>query len=116
MLLFVFVGIFAGFIPGSLAGDLTSIGTLFAFSLVCIGVWLLRRADPTRVRPFRTPLVPLVPILGVCVCGAMIVSLDTQTQLTAFGWMLLGLIVYFGYSRGHSRLNLPEVAAAVSGD
>jgi APA family basic amino acid/polyamine antiporter len=116
MLLFVFVGLFAAFIPGSLAGDLTSIGTLFAFSLVCIGVWLLRRSDPTRVRPFRTPLVPLVPILGVCVCGAMIVSLDTQTQLTAFGWMLIGLLVYFGYSRAHSKLNLPGVAAAVSGD
>jgi APA family basic amino acid/polyamine antiporter len=116
MLLFVFVGLFAGFIPGSLAGDLTSIGTLFAFSLVCIGVWLLRRADPTRVRPFRTPFVPLVPILGVCVCGAMIVSLDTQTQLTAFGWMLIGLLVYFGYSRAHSKLNLPAVAATVSGD
>jgi len=54
------------------------------------------------VRPFKTPLVPLVPILGILVCGAMIVSLDKVTQLSAFGWMLLGLVVYFLYSRYHS--------------
>jgi basic amino acid/polyamine antiporter, APA family len=109
-LLFVFVGLFSAFIPGSLAGDLTSIGTLFAFSLVCVGVWLLRRSDPSRERPFRTPFVPLVPILGVVVCGAMIVSLDTRTQLIAFIWMLIGLAVYFGYSVSHSKLNAPTVA------
>jgi APA family basic amino acid/polyamine antiporter len=111
-LLFVFVGLFSAFIPGSLAGDLTSIGTLFAFSLVCVGVWLLRRSDPSRERPFRTPFVPLVPILGVVVCGAMIVSLDTRTQLIAFIWMLIGLAVYFGYSVSHSKLNAPTVAAS----
>ena len=104
MILFVFVGLFAAFIPGSVAGDLTSIGTLFAFVLVCVGVWILRRNDPGRPRPFRTPLVPLVPILGILVCTAMIVSLDSTTLLTAFFWMIIGLIVYFGYSKNHSRL------------
>ena len=108
IVLFFFVGAFSGFIPGSLAGDLTSIGTLFAFTLVCVGVWLLRRADPSRVRPFRTPLVPLVPILGMIVCGAMIVSLDTRTQVIAFLWMLVGLCVYFGYSYSHSKLNTSD--------
>ena len=104
MLLFVFVGLFAGFIPESVAGNLTSIGTLFAFILVSVGVIILRKSDPTRPRPFKTPLVPLVPILGVLVCTAMIVGLDTATQVTALVWMLIGLIVYFGYSKNHSKL------------
>lgn len=104
MILFLFVGLFAAFVPGSVAGDLTSIGTLFAFVLVCVGVWILRRNDPGRPRPFRTPLVPLVPILGILVCTAMIVSLDSTTLLTAFFWMIIGLLVYFGYSKNHSRL------------
>ena len=104
MILFVFVGLFAAFVPGSVAGDLTSIGTLFAFVLVCVGVWILRRNDPGRPRPFKTPLVPLVPILGILVCTAMIVSLDSTTLLTAFFWMIIGLIVYFGYSKNNSRL------------
>jgi APA family basic amino acid/polyamine antiporter len=110
IVLFLFVGVFAAFIPGSLAGDLTSIGTLFAFVLVCIGVWIMRKIQPTLARPFKTPLVPLVPILGVIVCGGMIVSLDIHTQLTALGWMLIGFLIYFLYSRLHSRLNTPEPA------
>jgi APA family basic amino acid/polyamine antiporter len=105
MLLFVFVGVFAAFIPESMAGDLTSVGTLFAFVLVCIGIWIMRRKDPGQARPFRTPLVPLVPILGIVICSAMIVSRDRSTLITAFAWMLIGLIVYFLYSKSHSRLN-----------
>lgn len=104
MILFVFVGAFAAFIPGSVAGDLTSIGTLFAFVLVCVGVLVMRKNDPDRVRPFKTPLVPLVPVLGILVCSAMIYSLDNRTLLTAFIWMLIGLVVYFGYSKANSKL------------
>jgi len=103
-LLFVFVGLFAGFIPESVAGNLTSIGTLFAFILVSIGVIILRKNDPTRPRPFRTPLVPIVPILGVLVCAAMIIGLDSATQITALVWMIIGLLIYFGYSKSHSKL------------
>ncbi|HVU54833.1 MAG TPA: amino acid permease [Puia sp.] len=103
-ILFVFVGLFAGFIPESVAGNLTSIGTLFAFILVCIGVIILRKTDPNRPRPFRTPLVPIVPILGVLVCALMIIGLDAKTQITALVWMIIGLLIYFGYSKSHSKL------------
>ncbi len=103
-ILFVFVGLFAAFVPGFVAGNLTSIGTLFAFVLVSAGVWIMRRADPVTPRPFRTPLVPLVPILGIIVCAAMIYGLDAQTQLTAAIWMVIGLVIYFTYSRFHSKL------------
>ncbi|HRI61159.1 MAG TPA: amino acid permease [Saprospiraceae bacterium] len=103
-ILFVFVGLFAAFIPGNVAGNLTSIGTLFAFVLVSAGVWIMRRSDPDTPRPFRTPLVPLVPILGMVVCAAMIYGLDYHTQIAAAAWMVVGLVVYFAYSRFHSHL------------
>jgi APA family basic amino acid/polyamine antiporter len=107
MILFVFVGIFAAFVPERVAGDLTSIGTLFAFVLVCLGVWIMRKSDPTTPRPFRTPLVPIVPLLGMIVCTAMIVGLPGTTLLSALGWMVLGLIIYFAYSKNTSKLNKP---------
>lgn len=103
-LLFVFVGLFAAFIPGSMAGDLTSFGTLLAFVLVSLGVWLMRINDPNTERPFRTPLVPLVPILGALICAGMIIALDATTLKAAFGWMAIGLVVYFLYSRHTSKL------------
>ena len=104
MILFVFVGLFAAFIPGSVAGDLTSFGTLLAFVLVSLGVLVMRRSDPGQNRPFRTPLVPLVPILGAIICLGMIVAIDPFTLKMAFGWMVLGLLVYFGYSQRNSKL------------
>jgi APA family basic amino acid/polyamine antiporter len=87
-----------------MAGDLTSFGTLLAFVLVSLGVWLMRRSDPDQPRPFKTPLVPLVPILGAGICFAMIIALDKYTLMTAFGWMVFGLLVYFGYSQKNSKL------------
>ncbi len=88
---------------GSLA-DLTNIGTLFAFALVCIGVIILRKTDPGRRRPFRVPLVPLLPILGVLMCGALMLSLPILTWLRFFVWLAIGLFIYFLYGVGHSRL------------
>lgn len=104
MILFLFVGLFAAFVPGSVAGNLTSFGTLFAFVLVSIGVWILRMKAPDLPRPFRTPAAPVVSILGAVICTALIVAIDSRTLEVAFAWMVIGLIVYFGYSRRHSKL------------
>lgn len=108
IVLFIFVGLFAAFIPGSRAGDLTSIGTLFAFVLVCVGIIIMRRTDPELKRPFRTPLVPLVPILGILICCGMIIALNHLAQFIALLWVAIGLVVYFLYSRYHSKLNDTE--------
>lgn len=88
---------------GSLA-DLTNIGTLFAFVLVCLGVIVLRRKDPSRPRPFRVPFVPLFPILGVLFCAALMLSLPVETWIRFFIWLAIGLVIYFLYSVSHSRL------------
>ena len=106
-ILFLFVGLFAAFVPGHVAGDLTSFGTLFAFVLVSIGVWMLRIKAPEISRPFKTPLVPVVSTLGALVCTGMIIALDAQTLKVAFGWMAIGLIIYFAYSRHNSKLRYP---------
>ncbi len=103
LILLAFVGSFAAFIPGSIAGDLTSFGTLFAFVLVCAGIIILRKKEPHLERPFKTPLVPLVPILGIIVCSAMIISLPIPTLMSAFLWLIIGLAIYFIYSSGHAR-------------
>jgi APA family basic amino acid/polyamine antiporter len=103
-ILFLFVGAFAAFVPGSVAGDLTSFGTLLAFVLVSLGVLFMRKSSPDQHRPFRTPLVPLVPILGAVICLGMIVAIDPFTLKAAFVWMILGFLVYFGYSQRNSKL------------
>ncbi|HEY5141026.1 MAG TPA: amino acid permease, partial [Methylococcales bacterium] len=104
LLFFLFVGAFACFIPQDIVGDMTSIGTLFAFMLVSAGVWIMRVKRPELKREFRTPLVPLVPILGILVCGAMVFGLGWANWTRLFIWMALGFIVYFTYSVKHSKL------------
>lgn len=104
MLFFCFVGLFAAFIPEDVVGDMTSIGTLFAFILVCIGVVIMRKRDPLTPRPFRTPLSPGLPILGALVCGFMVFGLGWQNWARLFSWMAIGLVIYFTYSRYHSKM------------
>ena len=101
----VFVSAFAGFVPVSDLGHMVSIGTLFAFTLVCIGILVLRKTNPDIERPFKTPLVPLVPILGIVVCVVMMMSLPIESWERLAIWLGIGLIIYFVYSKKHSKLN-----------
>jgi APA family basic amino acid/polyamine antiporter len=96
--------VIGGLLPLSLLGELVSIGTLFAFVIVCISVAVLRRTQPNTPRPFKTPLVPLVPILGAVVCAAQMAALPWDTWLRLLLWMGIGLVIYFTYSRHHSKL------------
>ncbi len=100
----VFVSLFAGFVPVTDLGHMVSIGTLLAFSLVCIGVMILRKTDPNRERPFRTPLVPLVPILGIVVCVYLMYSLPIEAWIRLAIWMGLGVAIYFLYGKKNSVL------------
>jgi APA family basic amino acid/polyamine antiporter len=81
---------------------MTSIGTLFAFVLVCIGVWVMRVRHPDMPRAFKTPLVPLVPLLGIIVCAAMIYGLGWPNWARLIVWLIIGFVVYFTYGRKHS--------------
>ena len=104
----VIVGLFAAFVPGDIVGDMTSIGTLFAFILVCFSVIVLRKTEPDMKREFKTPFVPFVPILGIIVCLAMIYGLGWTNWLRLGVWLVLGLIIYFAYSKKNSKLNNPN--------
>ncbi len=108
LVILVIVGLFAAFIPGDIVGDMTSIGTLFAFILVCISVIVLRKTEPDMKREFRTPFVPFVPIAGIFVCLAMIYGLGWTNWLRLFVWLVIGLIIYFAYSKKNSKLNNPD--------
>lgn len=105
---FALAGLFAGFVPADVVGEMTSIGTLFAFILVCAGVMILRKRDPGLKREFKTPFVPLVPILGIIVCGAMIFGLGWTNWARLIVWLLIGFVIYFGYSKKHSKLRQTE--------
>ncbi len=97
---------FAGLLPIGLLGELVSIGTLLAFAIVCAGVLVLRYTDPERPRPFRTPLVPIVPVLGILACVYLMLGLPVDTWARLIIWMALGLAIYFLYGRRHSKVGL----------
>jgi APA family basic amino acid/polyamine antiporter len=101
----VAVGLTAGLVPIKEIAELTNIGTLFAFVLVCFGVWILRYVEPGMRRPFKTPLVPIVPILGAASCALMMCGLDERTWLRFFIWLGIGLLIYFCYGRFHSLVD-----------
>lgn len=109
MTLYIFAALLGGLLPGDITGNMTNLGTLFAFVLVCIGVWVMRNKNPHQQRPFRAPFVPLVSILGALFCLAMIVSVDIISKIAAGSWMLLGLCVYFLYANRHSNLGKAQI-------
>ena len=106
MLFFVFTGLFAAFIPEDIVGEMTSIGTLFAFILVCAGVWIMRVRRPDLTRGFTVPALPFVAIMGIIVCGAMIYGLGWTNWLRLGVWLVIGLTLYFSYGIKHSRLGV----------
>ncbi len=104
------VGAIVAFMPALLPIDklseLVNMGTLLAFAIVCAGVWILRRRNPDLHRPFRTPWVPLVPILGIVSALYLILSLPTLTKVVVVGWLLFGLLIYFTYSVKNSKVQI----------
>jgi APA family basic amino acid/polyamine antiporter len=98
------VAILAGLLPINALLELTNIGTLFAFVVVCIAVLIMRWTNPEAHRPFRCPLVPIIPGLGIGLCLMLMMSLPVGNWLRLFGWMILGLIIYFSYGIHHSTL------------
>ncbi|MDB5274362.1 MAG: yeeF [Chitinophagaceae bacterium] len=105
LLFAVLVSLFAAFVPVSIVGEMTSIGTLFAFVLVCIGILVLRKTRPDLPRAFRTPWVPVVPILGIVVCFYLMYALPLDTWIRLFVWMAVGFVMYFAYGKKNSKLN-----------
>ena len=102
LLFMVATGLLAAIAPIRILGEATSIGTLFAFVLVCSGIIIMRRTHPDLPRPFKTPFVPVVPILGIGFNLVLIYGLGWTNWARLFGWMAIGLVIYFGYSRKHS--------------
>ncbi len=100
----IFVGLFAAFAPIGIVLELTNIGTLFAFILVAAGIVVLRKAEPDRPRPFRTPFVPWLPYLSIAFCAYLIYNLPVVTWLRFVGWMAIGAVIYFMYGVRHSRV------------
>jgi APA family basic amino acid/polyamine antiporter len=110
----VFVALFAAFFPVGMLADVSNSGTLFAFAMVAIAVLVLRRTDPDRIRPFRTPAVAVVAPLAAAGCLYLFFSLSRETQLLFFGWAIIGLVVYFlyGYRKSlvaHGVVEVPEL-------
>jgi APA family basic amino acid/polyamine antiporter len=99
-----FVAILATLLPLNILDEMTSVGTLLAFVLVSAGVWVLRKKHPELERPFKTPMVPLVPILAILFSGLLLLSGSVWTLVRLVGWLVIGLVIYFTYGRKHSRV------------
>jgi len=107
----VVVAASASVAPLGFLAELVSIGTLFAFLIVCAAVWILRYTSPDLKRPFRTPVLPLIASLGILVNGGLMLSLGKDTWIRLFVWLFLGLVIYLGYGRYHSKLGKADVIA-----
>jgi APA family basic amino acid/polyamine antiporter len=114
VLLAALISAFAGLVPIQVVGEMTSIGTLLAFVMVCLGVLIMRKQQPDAPRAFRTPWVPLVPIMGILTCLLMMVSLPWDTWLRLIVWLAAGLVIYYAYGKKRSKLRLAQEAAKQS--
>jgi APA family basic amino acid/polyamine antiporter len=113
----LFVGIMAAFLPLRILAELTNIGTLFAFIIVCAAVLIMRKTHPHAERPFRSPWVPFVPIMGILSCLVLMFSLPVENWERLFIWLVIGFVIYFGYGRRHcitARIRRGEVACEAS--
>jgi basic amino acid/polyamine antiporter, APA family len=97
-------GLMGALLPLRMLAELVNIGTLLAFVIVCAAVLIMRYRHPEVKRPFRCPFVPLVPLLGITVCMLLMFSLPAENWLRLIGWLLLGIVIYFGYGKRHSVL------------
>ncbi len=112
-----FVASLSAVLPLRVLTGLINIGTLLAFVIVCAAVLIMRRTHPEAERPFKAPLVPLLPVLGIASCLLLMFSLPAENWLRLFGWLLLGLVIYFGYGRRHSVMcRLAAVDHRASGE
>lgn len=100
----LFISLFTAFVPIKVVGEMTSIGTLLAFVIVCTGVWIMRYTLPDVPRPFKTPWVPFVPLMGILICVGMMIFLPLDTWLRLFVWMAMGMLIYSFYGRKHSKV------------
>jgi APA family basic amino acid/polyamine antiporter len=108
-----FAALMPAFLPIDKLAELVNIGTLLAFTIVSAGVWILRVRHPNMHRPFKTPFVPLVPVLGIISAVYLMFNLALVTWAVMIGWLIVGLVIYFSYSRKHSKVQaLPESVAA----
>jgi len=116
ILIGVFVAVLTGFLPIGALLNMTNIGTLFAFVIVCAAVLIMRRTNPNAERPFRAPFYPVVPLLGIVMCLVLMFSLPVENWYRLIVWMAIGLVLYFTYGYHHSELRKhSDVMAAAAG-
>jgi APA family basic amino acid/polyamine antiporter len=110
----VATGLLGALVPIEILGHMTSIGTLLAFIIVCAGVIMLRKSHPELKRSYRVPFVPAIPLAGILVCVTMMASLERMTWIRLVAWLAIGLLIFFGYSRAHSKI-ARQLGASVAG-
>jgi len=103
------VAVLAASLPINVLGEMVNIGTLLAFVIVCAGVWVIRRRNPDLPRPFKTPWVPFVPIMGIVISFYLMCNLTGLTWIRLAVWLAIGMFIYFGYGRTHSRVQRANV-------
>lgn len=108
LILGAIIAIVAAFTPINKLADMTSFGTLFAFTMVCIAVWILRRKQPELNRPFKVPFLPVIAICGILINTYLMINLSIDAQMLSLGWLVIGIFIYFIYGKRKAKLNNPS--------